>query len=65
MPREVYQQLDERGRHLCRLIVADPDEKLELGWKAGGARSLCLRVSVSLSLSLSLALALALALALS
>jgi len=37
MPRKVYEQLDERGQYLCRLLVADPDEKLELGWKADGA----------------------------
>ena len=41
MPLEVYQCLSERGQHLCRHIVADPGERLELGWKEGGTFKIC------------------------
>jgi hypothetical protein len=39
MPREIYEKLGVRGQQLCRHIVADQGEQLELGWSPHGSRA--------------------------
>jgi hypothetical protein len=38
MPREVYARLGPRGQQLCRHIVVDQGEELDLGWLPMGSR---------------------------
>ena len=44
MPRPTYDTLSPRAQQLCRLIVADEGEALDLGWRPllpfGGATAL-------------------------